>query len=172
MRPLDFLYPALLTLSACVGEAEALRKTSDSVLLSNVKTLTLRKDLETSHRRVAAVRQLKCIGGNAKGLYDIDVMRCKNQGSDYEDENIQWTCTASLPSEFKLGSTDVICEGYDSSSDPYVLKGSCGVEYRLALTAIGEEKYGRGGDNMWKDFRGKGYVNWSALIFWGIFVAV
>ncbi|KAL9587747.1 MAG: hypothetical protein Q9212_000039 [Teloschistes hypoglaucus] len=86
---------------------------------------------------------LKCIGGTAKGLYDVDIMRCKNQGSDYGDEDIQWTCTASLPSEFKLGSTDVICEGYESSSDPYVLTGSCGVEYRLILTDVGEQRYGR-----------------------------
>jgi len=99
-------------------------------------------------------------------------MRCKNQGSDYEDENIQWTCTASLPSEFKLGSTDVICEGYDSSSDPYVLKGSCGVEYRLALTDVGEKKYGRGSDSPWGDLRGGSKANFPAIIFWMIFFAV
>jgi len=64
MRPLDFLCPALLTLSACVGGAQAARKPSDSVLLSNVKTLTLRKDLKTSHRRVAAVPQV----GQAPGV--------------------------------------------------------------------------------------------------------
>ncbi|KAL8706650.1 MAG: hypothetical protein Q9201_000284, partial [Fulgogasparrea decipioides] len=78
-------------------------------------------------------------------------MRCKNQGSDYGEEDIQWTCTASLPSDFKLGTTDVICEGYESSSDPYVLKGSCGVEYRLLLTDIGEERYGRKGKNNFYD---------------------
>ncbi|KAL8846444.1 MAG: hypothetical protein Q9221_008469 [Calogaya cf. arnoldii] len=122
---------------------EALRKTEgQKILLSNVQTLTLRHDLKTSHRRVAAVPQLKCVGGNAKGYYNVDIMRCKNQGADYDREDIQWTCTASLPSEFKLGSTDVICEGYESSNDPYILKGSCGVEYRLMLTDIGEAKYG------------------------------
>ena len=68
-------------------------------------------------------------------------MRCKNAGFDYNEEDIQWTCTASLPEEFKLGSTDVICEGYDSPDDPYVLKGSCGVEYRLILTDKGAKKY-------------------------------
>jgi len=87
--------------------------------------------------------QLNCVGGNAKGLFEIDVMRCKNQGSDYDEASVQWSCTASIPSEFKLGSTDVICEGYDSPDDPYILKGSCGVEYRLILTEQGEEKYGR-----------------------------
>lgn len=99
-------------------------------------------------------------------------MRCKNQGSDYDDENIQWTCSASLPPEFKLGSTDVICEGFSSPSDPYVLKGSCGVEYRLVLTNAGEEKYGRKGEDLWRYYRDKNYVNWSAIIFWGIFIFV
>ncbi|KAL8656543.1 MAG: hypothetical protein Q9210_000180 [Variospora velana] len=133
------LYALFLLLTA----VEALRNAGgDKSLLSKVQTLTLRHGLKTNHRRVPAVPQLKCIGGNARGHYDVDIMRCKNQGSDYEDEDIQWTCTASLPPEFKLGTTDVICEGYDSSSDPYVLKGSCGVEYRLILTDIGEQKYG------------------------------
>ena len=47
------------------------------------------------HLRFAANparHQLKCIGGNARGLYEIDVMRCKNQGADYDDEK----CDASL----------------------------------------------------------------------------
>jgi hypothetical protein len=69
-------------------------------------------------------------------------MRCTNQGADYSAEDIQWSCTASLPEEFKLGSTEVICEGYDNADDERVLKGSCGVEYRLLLTDKGEEKYG------------------------------
>ena len=58
MRFLDFLYPALLTLSIHSLETEAARKPGDSVLLSSVKTLTLRKDLKTSHRRVSAVPQV------------------------------------------------------------------------------------------------------------------
>lgn len=58
MRLLDFLYPSLLTLSTFSPGAEALRKPSNSVLLSGVKTLTLRKDAMTSHRRVPAVPQV------------------------------------------------------------------------------------------------------------------
>ena len=168
---LPHLYLTVLSLAAAT---EAARKptSSDAILLSNVKTLTLRKDLKTTHNRVSAVPQLKCIGGNAADLYQIDVMRCKNQGADYDDENIQWTCTANLPSEFKLGSTDVICEGFSSSDDPYVLKGSCGVEYRLLLTEVGEEKYGMGGGNVWSGYKGSGYINWPAIIFWGMFIGV
>ena len=147
-------------------------KSAESVLLSNVKTLTLHNGVKTTHNRVPAVSQLQCIGGTAKGLYDIDVMRCKNQGSSYNDEDIDWTCTASLPSEFRLGSTEVKCEGFKNKDDPYVLKGSCGVEYRLMLTDKGEEKYGRRGKGVfddYNDYRGGGI---AAMLFWVLFVAV
>lgn len=42
--------------------------------------------------------------------YQIDVLRCENKGSGYDSEDIQWSCTASLPPELKLGSTDVVRE--------------------------------------------------------------
>ncbi|CAF9904980.1 hypothetical protein IMSHALPRED_000228 [Imshaugia aleurites] len=165
-------YVYLLVLAFTTASTAA-RKSPESILLSNVKTLTLRKDLKTSHNRVPAVPQLKCIGGTAKGLYEIDVLRCKNAGSSYGDEDVQWTCTASLPSEFKLGSTDVICEGFSSSEDPYVLKGSCGVEYRLMLTDSGEDKYGKKGNDMWDGYDGRSKQgDWAAVIFWFIFIAV
>ena len=92
-------------------------------------------------------------------------MRCQNQGSGYNSEDIQWSCKATLPSTLKLGSTDVICEGYSSPDDPYVLKGSCGVEYRLVLTDEGERQHpDLGGSN--------GETDWSAYIFGIIFVAI
>lgn len=98
-------------------------------------------------------------------------MRCRNQGSDYDEENVQWTCTASLPPEFKLGSTDVICEGFASTNDPYVLKGSCGVEYRLILTEAGDDRYGRKADKVW-DFESKEGPRWPVLVFWCLFLCV
>ena len=166
----SYLYRLVL---AFTTTSAAARKSPESVLLSDVKTLTLRNGLETSHNRVSAVPQLNCIGGTARDLYEIDVLRCKNVGSSYGDEDVQWTCTASLPSEFKLGSTDVICEGFSSSEDPYVLKRSCGVEYRLMLTKLGEEKYGRKADDVWGGSAGRSKGgDWAAVIFWFIFIAV
>lgn len=53
MRLLSFLYPALLL----AGSAEALRS-GNKVKLSNVQSLTLRKDAKTSHRRVSAIPQV------------------------------------------------------------------------------------------------------------------
>ncbi|KAL6244593.1 hypothetical protein RBB50_008121 [Rhinocladiella similis] len=132
-----------------IGSAFSARVTNpkkvprDAVLLSKVSALTVRAGKQTSSRRVPPVPQLQCVGpSKICSLYTVDVMRCTNEGVDYDENNVQWSCKASLPEDFKLGSTDVICEGYESSDDPYVLKGSCGVEYRLLLTEMGEEKYG------------------------------
>ncbi|KAG9702565.1 DUF1183-domain-containing protein, partial [Aureobasidium melanogenum] len=132
-------------------------------------SLTLRAGQKTSARRSSPIPQLQCTGGNARGLYDVDVMRCTNAGSDYDDDNVQWTCKASLPPEFKLGSTDVSCEGYDSPEDPYVLKGSCGVSYRLVLTEEGERKYGHRADG---DERSGPASTGEKLIFWAFFTFV
>lgn len=117
----------------------------DAILLSNVKTLTLRANRETSARRVTPIPQLSCVGPSKKicKLYQPEVMRCTNQGYDYDAEDVQWTCKTDLPAELKLGATDVICEGYRNADDKWILKGSCGVEYRMLLTEIGEKRYGR-----------------------------
>lgn len=164
----------LLSLLLAVSPtALALRKPANSVLLSSVQTLTLHDGKKTTHRRVSAVPQLNCVGGNAKGLYSVDVMRCKNAGSEYNEGDVQWTCQASLPPEFKLGSTDVICEGYDSSDDPYILKGSCGVDYRLVLTEMGEEKYGKRGPKGvfdTSDSSKSGGDTLAGYLFWAVFI--
>jgi hypothetical protein len=34
----------------------------------------------------------------------------------------------------------VLCEGYDYPDDPYILAGSCGLEYTLELTKLGRDK--------------------------------
>lgn len=34
----------------------------------------------------------------------------------------------------------VSCEGYESSEDQYVLRGSCGLEYNLDYTELGLQK--------------------------------
>lgn len=143
IRAMQFaiLFSLILAFSPSLGYAKS--KAKDAVLLSQVKSLTLRDGKKTTHRRVPAIPQLTCVGGSAQGLYNVDVMRCENSGAEYDSEDIQWTCKASLPPEFKLGSTEVVCEGYDSPDDPFILKGSCGVEYRLILTELGEQRYGK-----------------------------
>ena len=120
-------------------------------------------------------------GGAATPFFTPDSIRCRNSGSSYSSADVEWTCSAQLPSEFKLGSTDVVCEGYDNSDDEYVLKGSCGVEYRLAFTDIGEERYrsgkpispGRSGNKkeVNADY-GLSTDSYAAMLFWIVFLAV
>ncbi|KAI0914343.1 hypothetical protein F4823DRAFT_350335 [Ustulina deusta] len=132
--------PALLGLLATSVSASAQPK--DAILLSQVQTLTLRANKQTAHRRVSALPQLKCVSSpRVCALHAVDVMRCTNQGSSYGAEDVEWSCTASLPPELKLGATDVVCEGYAAPDDPYVLRGSCAVEYRLVLTDLGEQAF-------------------------------
>ena len=172
------ILPALLALLSLFEPSIAARTKPEKVLLSNIRTLTLRKDAKTSHNRVSAIPQLTCVGGTAKGLYEIDTLRCKNAGAGYSDDDVQWTCTADLPTEFKLGSTEVMCEGFANPSDPYVLKGSCGAEYRLMLTDVGEQTFGKGGSGKsqfwdWEPDAQRSKKNDNvAVLFWIIFVGV
>jgi hypothetical protein len=57
MRSLHFLYTALLAATSFLSSASALR--SDKVKLSNVQSLTFRKGMQTSHRRVSAIPQVR-----------------------------------------------------------------------------------------------------------------
>ncbi|KAI1144184.1 hypothetical protein F5Y05DRAFT_19924 [Hypoxylon sp. FL0543] len=140
---LPLSHSLLLLLLSTTTPAIGASRPKNAILLSDVQSLTLRGGgAKTAHRRVSAIPQLKCVSSPAIcRLHEIDVMRCTNQGSGYDTEDVQWSCSAALPPELKLGSTDVICEGYSGPNDPYILKGSCGVEYRLVLTETGERKY-------------------------------
>ncbi|EJD07060.1 DUF1183-domain-containing protein [Fomitiporia mediterranea MF3/22] len=98
------------------------------VALSSIRSLTLYKDEPTRARRLPPINQLKCVGKACK-LFQPDVVRCYNNGGSGTE--IDWTCEADLPEKLRFGRVDVSCEGYDHPGDPYVLKGSCGLEYRL-----------------------------------------
>ncbi|KAG6044159.1 hypothetical protein E4U39_003672 [Claviceps sp. Clav50 group G5] len=171
------ILPLLFAILNSLPLTEANSRPSRAILLSQVETLTLRgHGAKTTHRRVSAIPQLKCTSSKELcNLYNVEVMRCTNQGSSYGGEDIEWSCSASLPEELKLGSTEVICEGYDSADDPYVLKGSCGVEYTLMLTSIGQARYPHivnthGGGGYFSD--GQGGTDGAAVLFCIIFVGV
>ncbi|KAJ5475870.1 hypothetical protein N7475_001599 [Penicillium sp. IBT 31633x] len=158
---------ALLTPATCTSKPPG----KDAILLSNVQTLTLRANRMTNSRRVSPIPQLSCVGPKQTcKLYQPEVMRCTNQGYDYDEEDVQWTCTADLPAEFKLGATDVICEGYRNADDKWVLKGSCGVEYRMLLTDAGEKKFGWKNRDTQAESSQLGLL--GNLIFYGFMAAV
>ncbi|RHZ52297.1 hypothetical protein CDV55_104471, partial [Aspergillus turcosus] len=183
-------YPGINSLLLCLlcftppglayGRSSESPPGKNAILLSRVQSLTLRANRLTTSRRVSPIPQLKCVGPSKSicDKYTIETMRCTNAGYDYDEEDVQWTCTAPLPEEFMLGATDVICEGYRNADDKWVLKGSCGVEYRLLLTERGERRFGKmQEDDMWsipratKGWR-RGVDVLVDLIFFGFSVAV
>lgn len=186
MRSLDLALVALLLILPAACSKSQKPPGKDAILLSNVQSLTLRGNRMTSSRRVSPIPQLSCIGPSKKicNLYQVETMRCKNDGYDYDAEDVQWTCTAPLPPQFKLGATDVICEGYHNADDKWVLKGSCGVEYRMLLTDQGEKEFGQIGKGSSWFSRQNGNNNalgrvvqklfgvLGELIFFGSFIAV
>ncbi|XP_065904104.1 store-operated calcium entry-associated regulatory factor-like [Dysidea avara] len=136
----SFLLVLVVTLSLvrngrCFGS-------SDKVRLTDVSTITLHSDKLTTGRRSSPVPQLQCVGGTAGcHTHKPRVVQCYNRGSDGYD--VQWECKADMDKSYQFGRIQVSCEGYDYPDDPYVLKGSCGLEYEIDLTEEGRS-YGGG----------------------------
>ncbi|OQO04638.1 hypothetical protein B0A48_09560 [Cryoendolithus antarcticus] len=169
----------LLTALLSVTPSLAAKRPKEAILLSTVKSLTLHTNSLTTSRRLAPIPQLTCVGGSASKFADVvEVMRCTNSGRGYGKEDVEWTCQAELPEEFKLGSTQVVCEGYEGPEDEYVLKGSCGVEFRLVLTGKGEGRYGREPSGLFGKGssggeKGKGLgERLFQVVFWVLFIGI
>lgn len=124
-----------LALTCVVEVAQAVHNTnsdtnSDKILLRDVQVLTFQKGQKTTGRRNAPIEQLICRNCHTKKTLDsVTSIQCKNVGFDGRDVN--WECNAVLDKEWVLGKTEVNCEGYDYPDDPYVLVGSCAVEFEL-----------------------------------------
>eukprot|EP01080_Neovahlkampfia_damariscottae_P002893 gene2893-4736_t len=108
------------------------------VLLSSVKGLTFYRGRYTTGRRLAPSMQMKRVGGDAKTNFEPDSVYCENRGTD--GISIQWKCEAQLNSNYRLGRVEVVCEGFEKSGDPYILTGSCALEYELEYTSKGKNR--------------------------------
>ncbi|KAM6071839.1 store-operated calcium entry-associated regulatory factor isoform 3-T3 [Theristicus caerulescens] len=127
----------LLLLCAAAGPARGWDQPG-RVLLREVQALTLHRGQYTTSRRTAAVPQLQCTGGTAGCSRVPEVVQCYNKGWDGYD--VQWQCKADLENTYRFGQIEVSCEGYDYPDDPYILRGSCSLLFRLELTEEGERK--------------------------------
>ncbi|KAM6469530.1 store-operated calcium entry-associated regulatory factor isoform 2-T2 [Liasis olivaceus] len=115
------------------------REQQERILLREVQALTLHQGRYTNYRRTSPVPQLQCTGGSAGcTAYTPEVVQCYNKGWDGYD--VQWECKAHLDTSYHFGKIEVSCEGYDYPDDPFILKGSCGLEYTLELTKEGQHK--------------------------------
>ncbi|TPX69958.1 hypothetical protein SpCBS45565_g02076 [Spizellomyces sp. 'palustris'] len=136
-----FLVTILIFFLLSVLAADAQRN-RDKVLLREVQVLTLYKGQYTTGRRSNPVPQIKCVGGNACRDIQPEVIQCRQVG--WDGREAQWECKAELEDMYRLGKTIVNCEGYDYPDDPYILAGSCGVEYDLHRTAKYRAQTGTG----------------------------
>lgn len=98
------------------------------IALENIPALTFYKNSLTAARRTSPIAQLVCIGKPCT-LYQPEVVRCTNIGGSGVD--VDWKCEADLPSSLRFGKVGVSCEGWSGPGDPYVMKGSCSLEYSL-----------------------------------------
>ncbi|KAM0789811.1 hypothetical protein ACM66B_006662 [Microbotryomycetes sp. NB124-2] len=105
---------------------------SQRIPMTSIKALTLQNDKLTTARRSSPVPQLTCQGKLCK-QYQPDVVQCQAVGEDGHG-GLEWACRAELPRGMRFGSVEVGCEGWDGPDDPYVLKGSCGLTYKLVKT--------------------------------------
>jgi hypothetical protein len=93
----------------------------------------------TQGRRSEPLPQIKCESGYgnpdcSKGPKEI---RCEII-EKFGNSDAIWKCTGIVGSAYKISKYTVSCEGYEYPDDPFILDGSCGVEYVLELTEEGE----------------------------------
>ncbi|KAF9913637.1 hypothetical protein BX616_009797 [Lobosporangium transversale] len=153
-RGIGFVTLLIALVLLCSSVAKAFGGSPKKVLLRDVQTLTLHRDRMTTGRRTRPVPQLSCTGGSACGDYEPEVVQCINAGFDGTD--VQWKCEADLPDNMRFGELDVYCEGYNHPDDPYVLKGSCGLEYKLHYTNKFSSHYGSWSSSKFNQWASKG----------------
>jgi hypothetical protein len=153
--------PGLLAL---VAVAAAWGEQHGRVRLEEVQVLTLTKGAVTTGRRSSPVQQMVCVGGSGRAEEQPDRVQCYNRGSD--GRGVQWECRADMDGSLRFGEVEVVCEGYDYPEDPYILAGSCGLEYKLELTREGRERKQTGGGGWFDSSRSKpdsSSSQWSGL---------
>lgn len=56
-------------------------------------------------------------------------------------QDVQWKCEAELDDDVAFESVNVDCEGFNNPNDPFVLEGSCALQYKLKFTKRFYEKF-------------------------------
>jgi len=109
---------------------------NEKIKLTDVNVLTLHQGKMTNSRRTHPVPQLQCVGGSGGcSAFTPRVVQCYNTGFDGYD--VQWECKTDMDGRYRFGEIAVNCEGYSYPDDPYILKGSCGLEYSIDVVEGG-----------------------------------
>ncbi|PFH53035.1 hypothetical protein AMATHDRAFT_138919 [Amanita thiersii Skay4041] len=138
------------------------------VELASISSLTLYKDKQAVGRR-STVPQLTCQGKPCR-LFQPEVVYCRKlPGGSGTD--IDWKCEADLPDSLRFGKIQVSCEGWSGPGDPYVVKGSCSLDYRLVQIpgALRNDNVLRSGWGFNDLISGFFVVLWGLVLFYIIY---
>ena len=68
-----------------------------------------------------------------------------------------------MDNEYRFGKISVSCEGYDYPDDPYVLAGSCGLDYTIDRTKAGSQQSTGGGSFSYSSSYGTAHESTGTL---------
>lgn len=97
------------------------------VLLRDIPTLLFEEGKMSTAFRTDPVPQLVQTAGPR---VHVPRIWCKNAG--WDGRRVLWECRLPDDVPARLGKFEVTCEGFERAGDPYILAGSCGIEYELA----------------------------------------
>jgi len=117
----------------------------DKVLLSEVTDLILRNGELTVGRKNKPIQHLNCEYPPADSQlndelrqadcqYGPQYIKCRNCGKNIllSDSDFIWECVGyGMTPGYILTNGQIGCEGYDYPDDPYILKGSCWISYKV-----------------------------------------
>ncbi|KAK8790211.1 hypothetical protein WA588_000377 [Blastocystis sp. NMH] len=135
-----FVLAILISTVFCYGGSYYGSNNHQRVLLRNVDTLTFYNNKYTTGRRSSPIPQMTCTSGFATCRHAPPTIQCYNRGMDGLD--VQWECKAQMENGYSLGRTEVSCEGYDYPEDPYILGGSCGINFDVQKDRTYVKNYG------------------------------
>lgn len=126
----------------------------DRVYLPALPVLIFTRDQISLSRRGHPHKQLSCVGGTAKNSSSLfpDVVTCVNDASHgstptASQPKVTWDCRMEPDREnVEMENTTVFCEGYGSTKDLFVLKGSCYLEYNLTFYSKDDAASAAGAD--------------------------
>lgn len=133
---LNILVAASLVAAAGPGTAERDPHDSRAVMLNSVPNLVFKRgEFTASGGRNKPLPQLNCLSGSACNTeFEPSTVLCTNIGKDYATGDPAWKCTSEVVEGLRLGKTDVVCEGFRTRDDPWILRGSCALDYTLEGT--------------------------------------
>ena len=134
----------------------------NAVRLDSIKSLVFKRNEMTKGQRTRPVPQLTCVSGAYCGYNEPAVVLCENIGIDYTTGDPNWKCTAELDYGLRFGTTDVICEGFRDRDDPWILRGSCSLEYTLEGAPTKRSTYSSPSS---RSFSGSSLFNWLIFFF-------